>query len=72
MGSILESLFYGNIRPDESIHPKDSEYHELNLKISLLINASHKKLSPEDYGELEKPHLKLNPFGFKYYLKLVY
>ncbi len=41
MDSILESLFYGNIRPDESIHPKHSEYHELNLKISSLINAMY-------------------------------
>ncbi|KWX72637.1 hypothetical protein AMQ84_25600 [Paenibacillus riograndensis] len=54
MGSILEALFYGNIRPDEGIHPKHSEYQELNREISSFINAYHKKLSPEEYDEFEK------------------
>ncbi|MNO25160.1 hypothetical protein D3C76_149920 [compost metagenome] len=54
MGSILESLFYGNIRPDEGIHPKHSEYRDLNQKISSFIEAYHKKLSPEEYDDLEK------------------
>ncbi|GGF98323.1 hypothetical protein GCM10010912_48770 [Paenibacillus albidus] len=54
MGSILEALFYGNIRPDEGIHPKHSEYYDLNRKISSLIEAYHKKLSPEEFDELEK------------------
>ncbi|KWX79031.1 DUF6809 family protein [Paenibacillus jilunlii] len=54
MGSILEALFYGNIRPDEDIHPKHSEYPELNRKISSLIEAYHKNLSPKEYDELEK------------------
>ncbi|MHA6529331.1 DUF6809 family protein [Paenibacillus sp. BAC0078] len=54
MGNILENLFYGNIRPDESIHPTNSEYHNLNRRISSLMDAYHKKLSPEEYDELEK------------------
>ncbi|KWX87438.1 hypothetical protein AMQ83_13145 [Paenibacillus riograndensis] len=47
-------MFYGNIRPDEGIHPKHSEYQALNREIASFINAYHKKLSPEEYDELEK------------------
>lgn len=47
-------MFYGNIRPDEGIHPKNSEYYVLNGKISSLIDVYHKKFSSEEYDELEK------------------
>ncbi|MFM9279640.1 DUF6809 family protein [Paenibacillus jiagnxiensis] len=54
MGIVLENLFYGNLRPDECIHPANSEYLSLNQKISSLMEAYHKKLSPEEYNELEQ------------------
>ncbi|MCE3201619.1 DUF6809 family protein [Paenibacillus sonchi] len=54
MARILEKLFYGNIRPDQHIHPDNPEYKLLNEKISKCIEAYHKKLSPEEYEELEK------------------
>ncbi|MCE3201621.1 DUF6809 family protein [Paenibacillus sonchi] len=36
------------------IHPEHSECQDLNRKISSFINAYLKKLSPDDYDELEK------------------
>ncbi|ASA22403.1 DUF6809 family protein [Paenibacillus donghaensis] len=54
MGSLLEKLFYGNIRPDERIHPVNPEYKLLNEKISKTIESYHKKLSAEEYDQLEK------------------
>ncbi|WP_151735196.1 DUF6809 family protein [Paenibacillus tengchongensis] len=54
MSRVLEDLFYGNIRPDENIHPKNSEYQEINRKISILIENYHKKLPPHEYDELER------------------
>ncbi|OKP96245.1 DUF6809 family protein [Paenibacillus sp. P46E] len=54
MGSILENLYFGNIRPDEEVHPNHSEYQELNRTISSIIEAYHRKLTPEEYDELEK------------------
>ncbi|MFB5763243.1 DUF6809 family protein [Paenibacillus medicaginis] len=54
MGIILENLFYGNLRPNECIRPANSEYLNLNRKISSLMDSYHKKLSPEEYDELEK------------------
>ncbi|MFE0557013.1 DUF6809 family protein [Paenibacillus sp. NPDC058910] len=54
MGSLLEKLFYGNIHPDEHIHPDNPEYKLLNEKISKTIESYHKKLSSEEYDELEE------------------
>ncbi|MDP4098739.1 hypothetical protein OIN60_18570 [Paenibacillus sp. P96] len=53
MSIVLEKLFYGNLRPNESLQPVNSEYLSLNRKISTLIDSYHKKLSREEYDELE-------------------
>ncbi|WP_150267494.1 DUF6809 family protein [Paenibacillus tepidiphilus] len=54
MSRVLEDIFYGNLRPNENIHPKHSEYQELNRKISSLIENYHKRLPPHEYDELEQ------------------
>jgi hypothetical protein len=54
MRSLLEKLFYGNIRPDEHIHPDYPEYKLLNEKILNVIESYHKKLTAEEYDELEE------------------
>jgi hypothetical protein len=53
MSIVLEKLFYGNLRPNECLQPANSEYLSLNRKISTLRAAYHKKLSREEYDELE-------------------
>ncbi|WP_256702561.1 DUF6809 family protein [Paenibacillus sp. P32E] len=50
----MKKLYYGNICPDEHIHPENPEYKLLNEKISNSIEAYHKKLTPDEYDELEK------------------
>ncbi|MEK5238221.1 DUF6809 family protein [Paenibacillus sp. FSL L8-0470] len=54
MSSVLESLFYGNIRPDECIHPTSPEYRDLNRKITASIEAYQKKLTMEEFDALEE------------------
>ena len=53
MKTILEKLYEGNIYPDEFIIPKDPEYRPLNQKISDTIETLKKKLSEDDYNQLE-------------------
>ncbi|MEK4059116.1 MULTISPECIES: DUF6809 family protein [Paenibacillus] len=54
MSNLLENLFYGNIRPDESIHPNTPEYQLLNQQISKTIEAYQKKLTMEEFDALEE------------------
>ena len=54
MKSILEKLYDGEIYPDELIVPKDPEYHETNQKISDTLDTWKKKLSEDDFKQLEK------------------
>ena len=53
MKSILEELYDGNIYPDELIISKDPEYHPINQKISDTLEMWKKKLSEDDYKQLE-------------------
>ncbi|MFB5265579.1 DUF6809 family protein [Paenibacillus enshidis] len=53
MGIVLENLYYGNLRPNECLRPANSEYLNLNRKISSLMDAYHKKLSREEFDDLE-------------------
>ena len=53
MKSILEELYASNIYPDELIIPKDPEYHPLSQKISDILEMWEKKLSENDYNQLE-------------------
>ncbi|WP_369008893.1 DUF6809 family protein [Paenibacillus xylanexedens] len=34
VGNIIEKLYYGNLRPEENIVPKDSEYRSINKEIT--------------------------------------
>ena len=53
MKTILEELYDGNIYPDELIISKDPEYRPLNKRISDMLAMWKKKLSEEDYNQLE-------------------
>lgn len=53
MKTILEELYEGNIYPDELIVSKDPEYRPLNKKISDTMEMWKKKLSEDDYNQLE-------------------
>lgn len=54
MSDLLESLFYGNICPVESIRATNPEYKLVSKEISKMIDAYQHKLSAEDFNELEK------------------
>lgn len=54
MSDLLESLFYGNICPVESIRPSNTEYKLVSKEISIMVEAYQHKLSTEDFNELEK------------------
>jgi len=51
--TVLEELYDGNIYPDELIISKDPEYQPLNKKISEAMEMWKKKLSEDDYEQLE-------------------
>lgn len=53
MKTILKELYEGNIYPDEVIVSKDSEYQALNEKISDMLEIWKKKLSEDDFNQLE-------------------
>ena len=53
MKSILEELYDGKVFPDEQIVPKDHNYGPLNEKVSELLEEWKKKLSEDDYYQLE-------------------
>lgn len=53
MKSILEELYGGEVYPAELIVPKDPEYNETNQKISDALDAWKKKLSEDDFKQLE-------------------
>lgn len=54
MKSGLEALFYGNLRPEETILPQNPEYRIINNSISDAICLWKEKLSPDDFDQLEK------------------
>ena len=54
MSDLLESLFYGDICPIESIRPVNPEYKLVSKEISKMIEAYQNKLSAEEFIELEK------------------
>ncbi|WP_055106711.1 DUF6809 family protein [Paenibacillus ihumii] len=54
MRSILEALYCGDIRPEETIVPIDPEYRALNRKISEAMKILEKKLSATEFSQLEE------------------
>lgn len=53
MKSTLEQLYHGNLFPNEKIVSKDPDYLLLNRRISDSLESWRKKLSPEEFDELE-------------------
>ncbi|WP_340017876.1 DUF6809 family protein [Paenibacillus sp. FSL H3-0457] len=54
MSNLIEDLFYGNLRLDESIHPEQEEYQEINRQISDLMQAYKTQLTENEYDALEQ------------------
>ncbi|MGG4106965.1 DUF6809 family protein [Paenibacillus lautus] len=54
MNSILEQLYFGEIRPEEVIVPKNPEYRSLNNKISNSKEQLKMKLSENDMELVEE------------------
>lgn len=50
---ILESLYYGNLIPYETVIPQDPKYRQLGRQISEFMDSWRGKLSDEDFRELE-------------------
>ncbi|AZK48586.1 DUF6809 family protein [Paenibacillus lentus] len=53
MKSMLEALFYGDIRPEEQVVPKNPEYRSISRRLSEAMELWKEKLSSEDFNQLE-------------------
>lgn len=53
MSSLLESIYYGNLRPDEKAVSQSAEYTQISEQISAKMAEWKVKLSPEEWLELE-------------------
>ncbi|MBT2283991.1 hypothetical protein J7E78_10605 [Paenibacillus polymyxa] len=53
MGNIIEELYYGNLRPEESIVPKDSAYRSINKEITAYIEKFKRELSEDEFKQLQ-------------------
>lgn len=53
MKSMLEALFYGDIRPEENIVSRDPEYRRLSRRVSEAMGMWKDKLSTDDFDQLE-------------------
>lgn len=54
MSNLIEDLFHGNLRLDESIHPEQEEYQEINRQISDLMQDYKTQLTGNEYDALEQ------------------
>ncbi|WP_019638936.1 DUF6809 family protein [Paenibacillus fonticola] len=53
MQSLLESLYYGHLIPEEQLVPKIPLYRKKGRELSEKIEAWKKKLSSDEFAELE-------------------
>ncbi|GAA0135158.1 hypothetical protein YSY43_19980 [Paenibacillus sp. YSY-4.3] len=53
MQSLLESLYYGHLIPEEQLVPKDPMYRKKGRELSEKIEAWKKKLTSDEFVELE-------------------
>lgn len=53
MLSLLESLYYGDLIPQEQLVPKDPSYRRKGRELSEKKEAWKKKLSNDEFAELE-------------------
>lgn len=54
MSTLIEDLFHGNLRLDESIHPEQAEYQEINRRISDIMQDYKTQLNESEYDALEQ------------------
>ncbi|MCM3136110.1 hypothetical protein M3629_25385 [Paenibacillus polysaccharolyticus] len=54
MSNLIEDLFHGNLRLDESIHPEQAEYYEINSQISDIMQNYKTRLPDTEYDILEQ------------------
>ncbi|MCZ1266621.1 DUF6809 family protein [Paenibacillus tundrae] len=54
MSNLIEDLFHGNLRLDESIHPEHPEYQEINRRISDLMQNYKTQHTENEYDALEE------------------
>lgn len=54
MPSFLESLYYGNLNPVEKAVSNDPQYRQLSRQISESMDVWKKRLSDDDFHELEE------------------
>lgn len=54
MKTILEALYNGQLRPDETIVPSNAEYRELSRQVAALSVQWQKRLGEEAFRELEE------------------
>ncbi|WP_413407955.1 DUF6809 family protein [Paenibacillus amylolyticus] len=54
MSNLIEDLFHGNLGLDESIHPEQAEYQEINRQISDLMQDYKTQLTENEYDALEQ------------------
>ncbi|SLJ92137.1 MULTISPECIES: DUF6809 family protein [unclassified Paenibacillus] len=54
MSNLIEDLFHGNLRLDESIHPEHVEYQEINRQILDLMQGYKTKFTENEYDALEQ------------------
>jgi hypothetical protein len=52
--SFLESLYYGKLNPAEKVASNDPQYRQLSRQISESMDAWKKRLSHNDFHELEE------------------
>ena len=54
MSNLIEDLFHGNLRLDESIHPEHTEYQVINRQISDMMQEYKTRLNESEYDALEQ------------------
>lgn len=54
MDSILKKLYYGYLNRDQFFYNKDSEYRNINNKITKVMESLEKKVPEEDYKTIIK------------------
>lgn len=54
MNSILEALYNGRLRPDETMMPTHPEYQLLGRQIATMTEQWKNRLSEEEFRELEQ------------------
>lgn len=54
MPNFLESLYYGELIPNEANVPRDAKYRELSRQVSESMDVWKGKLSGDEFRELEE------------------